>query len=813
MLEVIQGRWGVSLDLDHMYQEDLDPLLDGLAEICQFEYHMHTTRSHCPERPRWRLSVPFNKMASVEEAHAIGRLLTLYLDDDPERGIELVDPASFDPNQIMFRPSISKNQEFKADRNRGKLLDVDAFLEDHPGWDDPVSLPRAANDTGNLADPDSKMEDPREKPNPIGPFCRAFDIYRVIEELIPEAYVPSDQNDRRFRYAPADGMDGAVVMDGGLFLHSHHANDPAHGQHNAFDLARIHMFGHLDKDVSPNTSPMNWPSTKRMIEFANELEDVAAERFDLTDMLEDLEDETDDADDDSTDLLGFDDLDDLPDEPKKKKDKADMSWTAGFRLKGKETVDSVAHNIRLICENDPRIAPAIAFNEFTQDPVAVKRINAKKMGVATSALEGTDKKRGYRRWEDGDDIAIQAICSAPTKVGGYEVEFGRDKIMSGVYLAGQKNSFHPVRDMMEECHRKYVGSGRETKGLIEQIPQRWLGCPDDVFHRQSSKYLMLALVARTFHPGHKFDCVTILRGEQGGGKGRFWRTLSRGFFREMPNNFERVDKMVEAMRGALIGELGEMAGLRKETAEIAKAFITTNEDQLRLAYAKREGTYPRRGILTGTSNLTDILHDPTGNRRFWIWVDNHSEDDPIDIADLEDHMDMLYGEAVDVYLKMREEQPYGDLFLDLQTKAARMIRDQLADQFRARSAIEEMASLIEEYLDQEYPAIDVMLDKEQLTLDEYTDDETPMIRNMTTAHDLMDALKMTPGFMAYRNADGRTFGKALAHVEEWTSVGEKRRHGKKAVWWCRVDRDGVVQDGPLWVPAANDDDEIDDLLG
>lgn len=45
--------------------------------------------------------------------------------------------------------------------------------------------------------------------------------------------------------------------------------------------------------------------------------------------------------------------------------------------------------------------------------------------------------------------------------------------------------------------------------------------------------------------------------------------------------------------------------------------------------------------MTGTSNLTDILHDPTGNRRIWIWVDGYDEDNPIDIADLEDHLTVI----------------------------------------------------------------------------------------------------------------------------------------------------------------------------
>ncbi|SDL48498.1 hypothetical protein SAMN04488026_108811 [Aliiruegeria lutimaris] len=222
--------------------------------------------------------------------------------------------------------------------------------------------------------------------------------------------------------------------------------------------------------------------------------------------------------------------------------------------------------------------------------------------------------------------------------------------------------------------------------------------------------------------------------------------------------------------------------------------------------------------------MTDILHDPTGNRRFWIWVDDHDEDNPIDIDGpdgFKANLDALYGEAVDEYLKLRKKQPYGDLHLDLQTKKARQQRDAMADQFRSRSAVEEMADLIQEWADEAFPASVVMLDKDGLTIPGYEDDETPMVRNMIHTSMALDQLKMTPAFAAYRSADRRTFGKAVALLKGWTDIGEKRRHGEKKVWLVRGEGHPDDYLGPLWVPApwpaedgdgGTDDPEIDDLL-
>jgi hypothetical protein len=101
------------------------------------------------------------------------------------------------------------------------------------------------------------------------------------------------------------GSNGAAVYDGGLFLHSNHGTDPIEGQANAWDLARIHLYGHLDKDAPANTSPMNLPSAKAMKKLADNDPGVKAER--LATLVPDSEwddDEDEEPIDDFEDLLG-----------------------------------------------------------------------------------------------------------------------------------------------------------------------------------------------------------------------------------------------------------------------------------------------------------------------------------------------------------------------------------------------------------------------------------------------------------------------------------------------------------------------------
>ena len=86
------------------------------------------------------------------------------------------------------------------------------------------------------------------------------------------------REESRWTYAMGSRPEGVIIYDGGAKLHSHHDTDPARGQHNAFDLVRLHKFGALDKAVPPGTPITEPPSFKAMAEFAASLPEVAAQQ-------------------------------------------------------------------------------------------------------------------------------------------------------------------------------------------------------------------------------------------------------------------------------------------------------------------------------------------------------------------------------------------------------------------------------------------------------------------------------------------------------------------------------------------------------
>ena len=108
----------------------------------------------------------------------------------------------------------------------------------------------------------------------VGAFCQTYDVTEAIAQFIPDAYIPCGEG--RYTYSEGSTMGGAVLYDGGNFLYSHHATDPASGKLcNAFDLVRLHKFNEEDYDAKPETPVTQLPSFKAMCEFALQQEPVS----------------------------------------------------------------------------------------------------------------------------------------------------------------------------------------------------------------------------------------------------------------------------------------------------------------------------------------------------------------------------------------------------------------------------------------------------------------------------------------------------------------------------------------------------------
>ena len=184
-------------------------------------------------------------------------------------------------------------------------------------------------------------------------------------------------------------------------------------------------------------------------------------------------------------------------------------------------------------------------------------------------------------------------------------------IIDGLYsICDTRN---PVKELIQSL--KWDGIPRTERLLIDNY-----GAPDDAYIKEATKLFILAIIARVFNPGTKFDYMPVLQGEQALGKSSFFKSMAinERWFAEV-GAADMADKKLlgEKAAGKILLEYGELDGIRKTAASRLKATITSTDDNYRAAYARGDAkSRPRKYIIGGTTNTGTYLSDPTGNRRY-----------------------------------------------------------------------------------------------------------------------------------------------------------------------------------------------------
>src|SRR5574344_1295423 len=100
----------VTLDIDFSHKDfwwDFQMLYSCAAVI-------HATHKSTPDKPRHRLIIPLSREVTVEEYQAISRKIA------GDLNIELFDQTTFEPERLMFWPSVSKDIEYYFEYQDGR---------------------------------------------------------------------------------------------------------------------------------------------------------------------------------------------------------------------------------------------------------------------------------------------------------------------------------------------------------------------------------------------------------------------------------------------------------------------------------------------------------------------------------------------------------------------------------------------------------------------------------------------------------------------------------------------------------------------
>lgn len=214
-------------------------------------------------------------------------------------------------------------------------------------------------------------------------------------------------------------------------------------------------------------------------------------------------------------------------------------------------------------------------------------------------------KKG-RAITDDDAIKIKVWLSHT-----YHFEPKRDLIYEAMTYLSEKNSFDPVREWLESLP-EWDGTNRLDTWLVENFEAEG----DSEYLAQVFRKWVVAMVMRDYLPGTKFDWMPIFEGRQGVGKSSIGRLLvGDKYFLDWLPDLSNKDAAL-SLQGAWAVEFGELASLRKQELEPAKAFITRTMDKFRPPYGRKLIEAPRRCVFYGTTNSDMYLRDDSGNRRF-----------------------------------------------------------------------------------------------------------------------------------------------------------------------------------------------------
>lgn len=621
----------ITLDIDFSHENfwwDFTVLFDWAAVI-------HSTHKSCPEKPRHRLIIPLDREVSQEEYQAIARKIA------GDLNIDLFDQSTFDVNRLMFWPSVSSDMEYYFEFQDGPFLEADYILGLYDDWRDTSEWPTATDSTDVIMQAIKKQEDPEDKKGIIGVFCRTYTIQEAIETFLSDVYTPAGEG--RYTYINGSTAAGLIVYDD-KFAYSHHGTDPAGGRLcNAFDLVRIHKFGHLD--TGKEKEDKDKKSFKAMEEFASKdsttKKHIAEEKF--------AEAKFEFAEEAKAEV---------PEE-------YDTSWTEELDANTKGEYNNSANNLNIIIQHDQFLKDVFKLNIFDNKRYVTRSLPWRKVDTM-EPLRDVDYS-GVRNYIE----CVYGIVSS-------------QKVDDALALEFEKKKFHPIREYIRA--QKWDGIPRVNTLLID-----YFGAEDNAYTRAAIRKTLVAAVARVFEPGIKFDTALILVGEQGTYKSTFVKKLGMEWFSDTFTTVQGKESF-EQIQGAWLVEMAELSGLKKAEVESIKHYISKREDMFRPAYGRTVETYKRQCVFFGTTNNKDFLRDPTGNRRF-MPIDVRPEYVTKSVSDdlTQDEVNQIWAEAYQLYLAKEPLYLVGDE--DIIAKIEQ----------HKHSEADERKGIIEEYLNTKFP--------------------------------------------------------------------------------------------------------------
>jgi predicted P-loop ATPase len=561
----IESRCLFTLDVDHANDGFIDMaqlmILNGMAHV------IYSTHSHRPEKPKYRIVGPASRDMSPDEYSAASRMLAFIV------GMEYFDKTTFDVNRLMYLPSCSRDANPVFIEGKGRLIDVDHLLGMYADWKDMTQWHRHPAENGDSVKAHGKkLNDARDKTGIVGLFNRVYSLEEAMEKFIPGVYVSVPGYDDRWTYAAGTSTGGMRTYSDG-HMYSEHQSDPANDGrcHNAYDLVRIHMFGHMDVDVSKHTNELKYPSQSAMRDIA--AADPLVRKLGIDETFGDWQEDTEDNSENDD----------------------GQSWMMQLEADRKDPTKILptSKNVNIIMKNGP-FKGVLAYDEF---------LNAEVIRKPLPWRELKRPNEEYEHWLGSDDARLQNYFGMVYRINSKAV------IMNAFTEVVHQNEFNPIKNYL--LAQVWDGIPR-----LDLLFVHYLGADDNPYVRAATRKILVAAICRVFNPGCQFDYMLVLVGPQGVGKSTILHKMGMRWFSDSLKNFDSKEAG-EHLQSGWIFEFGELAQMKKAEVDEIKAFITKRSDKYRVAYDRIVSDFPRKCVFFGTTNNYNFLKDDTGNRRFW----------------------------------------------------------------------------------------------------------------------------------------------------------------------------------------------------
>lgn len=600
----VRHRQLVTLDIDNCEEPISEGIISKITDNIPFDLCIYSTHKHSSDKPRLRVVFPLDRPADPEEYEALSRWFA------GEIGIDYFDPTTFQPCRLMYWPSTSTNGEFFFHEEMGGICPVDDILSKYVDWQDMTAWPRLSTENVDIERDVKKQGDPTEKDGWVGAFCRTYDVRDAIEEFLENVYGEGFAG--RYTYLDGSSAGGGVVYNDGLFFYSNHSTDPAQGKLlNAFDLVRIHKFGHLDKDSEVTVTKLEsyaemcnlCRKDKAVVKALDDVEKPLSSAV-YTDFAEE-EDSEEGVSETSVDEDGLEEFfgstsvinaSKVPDfykpdfKPELPDGTNEDNWKDKLQRNKKGEINPIITNLKLILLFDEDVKGKIAWNDFEQSIYVVGRL------PWNSSVE-------LRQWSDADDAGLRELLE--TKYEVYHI----GKTIDALVLTATYNRFHPVKTFLSNL--TWDGVPRLETLLIDCY-----GAEDNEYVRMVTRKAFVAGVSRIFNPGCKFDYVLTLVSPEGYRKSSLFAEMGGRWFSDSFTTVEGT-KAFEQLQGSWLIEIAELSAFNRADTNAIKSFVTKRSDKFRPAYGKHTLDVPRQCVFFATTNEATFLKGTTGNRRFW----------------------------------------------------------------------------------------------------------------------------------------------------------------------------------------------------